>query len=190
MTSEPRTRRPPDSGAEALQHNGSSAPDPWNLSSLGAEHRPLTRHPCGRWRRGAETRRLRDRVADGGAVTAQPGERLVLTEAHWNDDPTEEHDTMNAAERRLAAGQTRAIPAVSRAALDAGHEPSVQRVGSRFKLVCTCGWSTSSSSSRKAAFQAVADHVWQAGREHLLRDEETPDTPEVGEFPQVAGGRA
>lgn len=74
------------------------------------------------------------------------------------------------------------IPAVTKAALDLGHEPEVKHVGSRFKLVCSCGWSTPSSMTRKAAFQAVADHVWQVGRAAL-------DTPEVVDEPQTVGGR-
>lgn len=78
--------------------------------------------------------------------------------------------------------QAAVVPAITRAALDAGHEPRVERVGARFKLVCSCGWSTASSSSRKTAFQAVAQHVWEVGHQHL-------DTPEIVDHPQVVGGR-
>lgn len=82
--------------------------------------------------------------------------------------------------------QARQMPAVTQAALDAGHEPRVEREGKRFRLVCSCGWRTSVSSSRKAAFQAVAQHVWEVGHAGLNGG---TDTPEVVQFPQTAGGR-
>ena len=78
------------------------------------------------------------------------------------------------------------VPALTQAALDAGHEPKVVRVGSRFKLVCTCGWSTPSSSKRAQAFAAVADHVATAGLAHL---EATGRRAEVVDVPQSVGGR-
>lgn len=81
-----------------------------------------------------------------------------------------------------AREQARRVPAITRAALDAGHEPKVERSGKRFKLVCSCGWSTPSSMSRKVAFQAVAQHVWEVGHAGV-------DTPEVVDPPQVVGGR-
>jgi len=74
------------------------------------------------------------------------------------------------------------MPAITAAAIEAGHEPRVERVGARFKLVCSCGWSTASSSTRKGAFQAVAQHVWEVGHQAL-------DTPEVVDRPQSVGGR-
>jgi hypothetical protein len=79
--------------------------------------------------------------------------------------------------------QARRLPAVTKAALELGHEPRVTRVGSRFKLECSCGWSTPSNWSRKRAFDAVAQHVWEVG--HLGLD----DTPVV-EIPQASSGRA
>lgn len=78
--------------------------------------------------------------------------------------------------------QAAVMPAITQAAIDAGHEPRVERVGARFKLVCSCGWETSSSSDRKRAFQAVAQHVWEVGHAAL-------DTPEVVDHPQSVGGR-
>jgi hypothetical protein len=59
------------------------------------------------------------------------------------------------------------VPAITRAALAAGHEPSVQRRGKRFALVCTCGWSTPPSMARKTAYLAVARHVQDVGLAHM-----------------------
>ena len=78
--------------------------------------------------------------------------------------------------------QARTLPAVTRAALELGHEPRVDHVGRRFKLACSCGWSTPANWSRKRAFDAVAQHVWEVGRQAL-------DTPESVDLPQTAGGR-
>lgn len=78
------------------------------------------------------------------------------------------------------------VPAITRAALAAGHEPSVQRRGSRFSLVCTCGWSTPASMNRKNAYLAVARHVQDVGLAHMGDD---PGVSVAEPLPQ-AGGRA
>lgn len=67
---------------------------------------------------------------------------------------------------KIADKVTRAdqIPAVTQAALEAGHSPTVQRKGTRFSLACSCGFKTPASMSRKHAFQAIADHVATVGR--------------------------
>lgn len=62
----------------------------------------------------------------------------------------------------------RAIPKLTQAALAAGHEPKVVRDGRRFRLACACGWRTRENATRKAAFQAVADHVAEVGSRYLL----------------------
>lgn len=78
----------------------------------------------------------------------------------------------------------RDVPPIVRAAIDAGHEPEVERVGNRFKLVCSCGFSTPVRATRKRAFEAIADHVYAAGRGAVR------DTPEVVDIPQPVSGRA
>lgn len=89
-----------------------------------------------------------------------------------------------------AGQQIRKAPKITQAALDAGHEPVVERTGKRFRLVCSCGWKTPINWTRKQVFQAVADHVWQAGHEYLEKGrlENAGDTPT--EIPRSVGGRA
>lgn len=43
-----------------------------------------------------------------------------------------------------------------------GHIVEVSRDRSRFRLVCTCGWSTPISAKRKTAFQMATDHASDA----------------------------
>jgi hypothetical protein len=74
------------------------------------------------------------------------------------------------------------IPPIVRAAIEAGHEPSIEHLGKRFRVVCSCGWKTPLRASRKAAFLAITEHVDQVGRP-ILRD--TPTS-----IPGVVGGRA
>lgn len=78
------------------------------------------------------------------------------------------------------------VPAVTRAAMEAGHDPSVRRVGSRFVLVCTCGWQTPANMKRKTAYLAVAQHISDVGRAHLG---ERDTRSSSNSFPE-AGGRA
>jgi len=78
------------------------------------------------------------------------------------------------------------VPAITKAAIDAGHEPSVRHIGKRFVLVCTCGWSTPQNMTRKNAYLAVARHVQDVGLAHLGDD---PGVSPVHPLP-VAGGRA
>ena len=78
------------------------------------------------------------------------------------------------------------VPAITRAALAAGHEPSVKRLGKRFILVCTCGWSTPQNMTRKNAYLAVARHVQDVGLAHMGDD---PRVSLAEPLPQ-AGGRA
>ena len=84
-------------------------------------------------------------------------------------------------ENRLAAA-----PPITRAAIAAGHEPSVIRSGRRFVLACTCGWKTPPNMTRKNAYLAVSRHVLDVGRAHLS---ETRGSDEVNHSP-IAGGRA
>lgn len=76
------------------------------------------------------------------------------------------------------------VPAVTRAALDAGHEPSIERSGKRFRIVCSCGWKTQTNWSRKYSFLAVSQHVHEAGKAGLEKD-----TPERVNVPSAVGGR-
>lgn len=78
------------------------------------------------------------------------------------------------------------VPAITRAAIEAGHEPSVKRVKNRFILVCTCGWSTPQNMTRKNAYLAVARHVQDVGLAHMGED---PGVSLAEPLPQ-AGGRA
>lgn len=74
------------------------------------------------------------------------------------------------------------IPPIVRAAIDAGHEPAIEHVGKRFRIVCSCGWKSPLRASRKATFLAITEHVHEAGRPFLK------DTPT--EVRSVVGGRA
>lgn len=81
----------------------------------------------------------------------------------------------------------REVPLVTQAALDAGHEPSVERVGTRFRLVCSCGFRTATSSTRKNAFRQIMEHVSEIGSRELraakiAAGEEIPDTPPSPEY--------
>lgn len=78
------------------------------------------------------------------------------------------------------------IPRLTAAAIAAGHEPTVDHVGKRFRLACTCGFATRTRDTRKEAFQKIADHVAEVGL--LALSGESPDTP--SEVPVVVGGRA
>ncbi len=68
---------------------------------------------------------------------------------------------------------------MTQAAIDAGHVPDVEHVGKRFRLVCNCGFRTPASMTRKAAFQAVTDHMILAGRTAL------GESPAMGKVPPV-----
>jgi hypothetical protein len=70
---------------------------------------------------------------------------------------------------------------VVNAALDAGHDPQVAHEGRRFRLVCSCGFRTPLQMSRKVAFAAISDHVYEVGRAVL----EASDTPPVVDLPQT-----
>ena len=48
---------------------------------------------------------------------------------------------------------------VGRQAIELGHEASVEHLDGRFRIVCSCGWSTSKNWTRRHAFQAVTEHV-------------------------------
>ena len=66
-----------------------------------------------------------------------------------------------------------------RAALEAGHEPSISRSGNgkRVKFVCSCGFSTPANWTLKHAKDAAIDHVIRAGRTALG---ESPLLGEIG----------
>lgn len=87
------------------------------------------------------------------------------------------------------AGATRATSRVVQAALDNGHEPSVDRTGARFRLVCSCGWKTAPNVTRKNAFAAVSAHVYAAGHTALLAANDTPERVNLAEVPTRSGGR-
>jgi len=82
--------------------------------------------------------------------------------------------------------QVRQVPRVTQAAIDAGHDPVVERLGNRFRLVCSCGWKTAINATRKNAFLAVGEHVWEVGHAELRRRGDTPKT----DVPHSVGGRA
>lgn len=51
------------------------------------------------------------------------------------------------------------VPVGDRAAA-LGHAASVERVGGRFRLRCSCGFATPVNAKRKAAFDAATAHVY------------------------------
>jgi hypothetical protein len=63
---------------------------------------------------------------------------------------------------------------VCAAALEAGHDPSVEHEEKRFRLVCSCGFKTPVSMKRKTAFLRITEHIYEAGHAALAID------PEVG----------
>lgn len=77
-----------------------------------------------------------------------------------------------------------AVPAITAAALEAGHEPRVEHTGKRFRLACSCGFSTPTNATRKKAFDLISSHVATVGLEELRRRGERPqlvrDTPIPG----------
>ena len=48
---------------------------------------------------------------------------------------------------------------IGRQAIELGHEAAIEHVDGRFRIVCSCGWSTAKNWSRRHAFQAVTQHV-------------------------------
>lgn len=68
---------------------------------------------------------------------------------------------------------------IALAAQEAGHEPTVEHVGKRFRLTCPCGFATPLGWTRKHAFQAMSDHMVLAGRTAL------GETPKAGTVPPV-----
>lgn len=83
------------------------------------------------------------------------------------------------------------VSRVVQAALDAGHEPSVVHEGRRFRIVCSCGWRSSTAWNRKRTFEAVTEHVYAAGRTQL-EGSSGVSQPTSEELSEVAGilGRA
>jgi hypothetical protein len=71
----------------------------------------------------------------------------------------EVRETVVAAGAMLAAGVAAGASAGARAAR-LGHATSIVHERRRFRIVCTCGWSTDQAWKRKHAFRAVADHVF------------------------------
>lgn len=53
------------------------------------------------------------------------------------------------------------------AAVDAGHEITVQREGKRFRLACGCGFTTQYGWTRKHVFDAANRHITVAGLAEL-----------------------
>jgi hypothetical protein len=80
------------------------------------------------------------------------------------------------------------VSAIVQAALDAGHEPSVQHSGKRFRLRCSCGWSSPSNWTRKRTFEAVQEHVYAAGHRALGQVDQV-DAPMASEVQTQSGGR-
>lgn len=68
---------------------------------------------------------------------------------------------------------------VALAAQEAGHEPTIEHVGKRFRIACTCGWSTPLNWTRKRAFEAALEHTILAGRTAL------GEVPKAGTVPPV-----
>lgn len=65
-----------------------------------------------------------------------------------------------------------------------GHTGETQRVGKRFKVICSCGWSTDSRWTRKRQFQAITAHCLDVVRQ----SGEFADTPKQDS--NSVGGRA
>lgn len=68
---------------------------------------------------------------------------------------------------------------VTQAAIEAGHVPTIEHVGKRFRITCPCGWSTQANFTRKKAFDEVGLHMLVAGRTALGHD------PAQGKIPPV-----
>lgn len=78
------------------------------------------------------------------------------------------------------------VPALTQAAIAAGHEPRVERHGGRFLLACSCGFKTRTQMNRKTAFQAIADHIATVG----MIEKQKIDTPNVPESLNSVSGRS
>jgi hypothetical protein len=61
---------------------------------------------------------------------------------------------------------------IFKAALDSGHIPDIEHKGKRFRIVCACGWSSNLNWTRRHTYQAIEDHVIEAGQKALAEKPE------------------
>ena len=65
---------------------------------------------------------------------------------------------------RRAGQVARDSVAIGYRAAELGHSLAVQRDGKRFRVVCSCGFRTALTATRKAAFGGAYDHAVQAAQ--------------------------